>query len=445
MKRISFWFQFISKLVKRYWHLIILSFLVSGVVFFLIINLPPLIDRYVPQSRRIGLVGKYRLTNLPPDISNLFSYGLTEIMPNSRVTSSPIISNWTIDTNGKEYTFYLKESADWQNGEPLKPDEIHYPLEGAKFNYQPGRVVISLESPYAPLPTLLTNPLIKKKKIGLGEYKIKKLSIEGGAISSMLLVKNEPGQEKLYINFYPTQEDLVTAFQLGKIDEAWGISELASIENWKNIEIKTEETASTNYAGLFFNTVQPPLDNKRVRQALAYCLEKPPEKDRAIGPIAPSSWAYNQDVKTYDYDPDHGRGLFEEGWDPSKEISLTLTTLPELLQWAEKTKEDWQKNLNIDVKIKVSRFVPEPGNFDIFLGFGVIPADPDQYSFWHSTQPGNLTQIENPKIDQLLEKGRKTIDLQERKEIYYDFQRTLSEEVPVIFLYYPKKYTVNRK
>jgi len=126
-------------------------------------------------------------------------------------------------------------------------------------------------------------------------------------------------------------------------------------------------------------------------------------------------------------------------------MNITLSTLPELLDWAEKIKDDWQNNLNINVAIKVSRFVPEPNNFDAFLGYGLIPPDPDQYTFWHSTQSENLTGINNAKIDQLLEKGRKTIDGEERKEIYYDFQQTLSEEVPAIFLFYPKKYKIIRK
>ncbi len=445
MKQISFWFQYITKIIRRYWYTIIISFIVSGAVFFLIINISPIISQYFPQTRRIGMVGRYRLNNLPPDISHLFSHGLTEILPNSRATSSPIVNNWTIGGEGKEYTFFLKDDVYWQNGDPFKPNQVDYSIKGAQFEYQPGKVTITLESPYAPLPTLLTEPLIKQNKIGLGEYKITNIEVQSGVISKILLTKNNPRKERIWVNFYPTEEDLITAFQLGKIDEAWGISSLDQIEEWKNIEIKATKDVSTSYVGLFLNTEKSPLNNKRFRQALAYCIEKPPEKDRAISPIAPNSWAYNPNIKTYQYDPNHGRSLLEEDWENNEEINLTLTTLPELLNWAEKAKEDWQKNLNVKIQIKVSRFAPNPGSFDIFLGYGIIPTDPDQYSFWHSTRTENLTKINNLKIDQLLEKGRKTVDFQERKEAYYDFQQALSEEVPVIFLYYPKNYTIQRK
>jgi len=445
MKRIKFGFQYITTLIRRYWYSIIISFIISGAVFLIIINFPKIKENYWPETQRIGLVGKYKLNNLPPDISNLFSYGLTEILPNSQATSSPIVSNWTIKTEGREYIFNIKDNIHWQDGEPLKSSQINYSIEGANFFHEPGQVIIKLDSSYAPLPTLLTQPLIKNSKIGLGKYKLKNIQVEGGAISSLKLVNQEKKRNKIYINFYPNQQDLITAFKLGKIDQARGVTQLEEIEEWKNIEIKTKGEINKNYVGLFLNTRKEPLNNKRVRQALAYCLHKPPKKDRAISPISPSSWAYNQDVKRYEYDPQHGRELFEEGWDPENKINLTITTLPELLEWAEKAKEDWGNNLNINLKIQVSRFAPENNDFDVFLGYGTIPSDPDQYYFWHSTQPENLTGIENPKIDQLLETGRKTIDSQERKEIYYDFQRTLSEESPVIFLYYPKKFTINRK
>ncbi len=445
MKQIKFWFQFITKLFKRYWYIILISLVSSGAFFFLFAYFSSFISKQISNTNRIGLVGRYRVNNLPEKVSKLFSYGLTETLPNGRATSSPIVSNWTISGDGKEYNFFLKEGVKWQDGETLKSNQINYLIEGTKFISNPGEVVIKLDSAYAPLPTLLTQPLIKKRKIGLGEYKIKQIKTQGGVISTMTLVSSQPETKKLHFSFYSSQEDLITAFQLGKIDEAWGVTELDPIKSWENLEIKTEQYEINNYSALFLNTRKPPLDNKRVRQALAYCLQKPSKKDRAIGPIAPTSWAYNPSIKRYDYDPKHGQELFEEGWDPTEKISLTITTLPELLDTAEKVRNDWQSNLNISITIKVSRFVPDTENFDIFLGYGIIPTDPDQYTFWHSTQAENLTGINNPKIDQLLEKGRKTLDIEERKEIYSDFQQTLSEEVPAIFLSYPKHYTIVRK
>jgi len=75
-----------------------------------------------------------------------------------------------------------------------------------------------------------------------------------------------------------------------------------------------------------------------------------------------------------------------------------------------------------------------------------VPSDPDQYQFWQSTQEDtNITHYTNLKIDKLLEDGRKTLDKDTRKKIYADFQRYLVDDSPVIFLYFPKAYTVERK
>ncbi|MDD3998930.1 MAG: hypothetical protein PHR98_02415, partial [Candidatus Shapirobacteria bacterium] len=65
--------------------------------------------------------------------------------------------------------------------------------------------------------------------------------------------------------------------------------------------------------------------------------------------------------------------------------------------------------------------------------------------FWHSTQTKtNITKINHPPIDKLLEEGRQTFDQQERKKIYQEFQKILLEESPAIFLKYPILYTVSR-
>jgi len=206
MKRIKFFFQYISKLINRYWHFILISCVITGLIFFFSVHFSGLIKQQIPKKKHVGVVGKYRLNNLPPDIYKLFSYGLTEIMPNSRATRSPIVSNWTINAEGQEYTFYLKDKVNWQNGEPLKSSQIKYDIEGTTFNAEPNKVIIKLESPFAPLPTLLNQPLIKKKKVGLGKYKIKTLQIQAGAISSMVLTQDKPQKERVIINFYPGQE-----------------------------------------------------------------------------------------------------------------------------------------------------------------------------------------------------------------------------------------------
>ncbi len=444
MKKVRIWFKIIIKSFKRYWLVISISIL-SGVVFFYIAsNFVKLSQKMFPRTPRIGLVGNYKLTNLPPEVSHYVSYGLTEILPNGRATSSPLVENWGIEEDGLEYVFTFKPSLKWQDGTPLRPDQINYEISGAETIPIKNGVKFKLESPFSPLPTLLNQPLYKKNNIGLGDYRIKQIKTTAGMINSLTIQNTDNSREKLKFYFYPQEDDLLTAFKLGEINTAWKVNNLEEVKNWPNIEIKSRESTPEKYSALFLNTRKNPLTQKKFRQALAYTIKRVPEKDRAVGPIAPNSWAYEKNVKSYPFNPDHAKSLMEDVGNFENE-EFILYTLPELLEEAERIKNSWEKNLNLKVQIKVTTFMPNEHEFDIFLSYGIIPNDPDQYYFWHSTQQGNITGIDNDRIDDLLEKGRKTTDYTERTEIYQEFQRAISEEVPAIFLYYPTNYTIIRK
>jgi ABC-type transport system substrate-binding protein len=49
------------------------------------------------------------------------------------------------------------------------------------------------------------------------------------------------------------------------------------------------------------------------------------------------------------------------------------------------------------------------------------------------------------KVDRLLEVGRSTYKISDRKEAYIDMQKTMSDDPPALFLFYPYSYTVKRK
>ncbi len=107
--------------------------------------------------------------------------------------------------------------------------------------------------------------------------------------------------------------------------------------------------------------------------------------------------------------------------------------------------DDLFGDTNIDVNTNVLSF-DDPGSFDLLLAYWKVPSDPDQYYYWHSTQTqGNITGYKSEKIDKLLEDGRDTISVEDRKKIYATFQKVIVDEVPAYFLYYPYIYTVKRK
>ncbi len=103
--------------------------------------------------------------------------------------------------------------------------------------------------------------------------------------------------------------------------------------------------------------------------------------------------------------------------------------------------------VGIDAKIHVvewaafiNTFIRKKDFEAIILGWG-LGLDPDQYEIWHSSKTGpdelNHISYKNPKVDELLEAGRRTFDQEKRKAIYGELQDILAEDQPVIFLYVP--------
>ena len=199
------------------------------------------------------------------------------------------------------------------------------------------------------------------------------------------------------------------------------------------------------YVAVFFNTQDKTLAEKNRRQALSYGINKNAfGGESAISPISIDSWAYNPQVKPYDYDPVKAKSMINDYKTSAKlsNISINLKTSPILLPQAEMIANDWTKE---GVTVNVQTASQIPSDYQAFLAIFDIPDDPDQYSIWHSTQLAtNITHYQDPRIDKLLEDGRSEISFEARKKIYMDFQRFLVEDSPAAFLYYPTTYSISR-
>lgn len=129
-------------------------------------------------------------------------------------------------------------------------------------------------------------------------------------------------------------------------------------------------------------------------------------------------------------------------------LSFCLTTInqPFLIEIANLLKEQW-KDLGADIEIKtfdlpvLERDIIKPRDYEALLFGQALGLILDPYPFWHSSQkkdPGlNLALYENKTIDKLLEEARKTQDFQERTKKYEEFQNTLINDAPTVFLFNP--------
>ena len=436
-KKIRFSFLLASAFFKKHQKLIFLGFLLGLLSYWAI---PKIYKKFFfYQVERIGYVGKFTYENLPLEIQEKISMGLTTISPDGRVLPR-LAQSWEINKEGKEYIFTLKDNLFWQDGKPLKAQDINYKFSDVTTKVlDEKRIKFELKEPFSPFLSVVSQPIFKKGMVGVGEYKVKKIKRSGTTIHQIYLASLKE-RKKLIFKFYPTEEALKTALKLGEIDTAMEITQPGELSSWPGVKI-TPEVKYNRFIALFFNTQNPKFSEKPFRQALAYAIQKK-WSYRALTPINPYSWAYNPNVKPYNFDLENAKKLLEKtktNGEKTKEIELS--TISSLIQTAEQIKKDWE-NLGIECKIKIINNLDEP--FEVILASQEIPPDPDQYIFWHSTQDLNITRYKNPKIDKLLEEGRKTFDETKRKEIYLDFQKSLVEEAPAIFLYHPVVYTVRK-
>lgn len=443
IKFIRFQIELLLGYIKKNTVFVIVGLLLGFVTFYYQDYLLNIIKKHISPTQYIGVEGMYTSQELPPIVSSQVSLGLTIYTDNLRPQISDIVDQLDIQNDNRDFIFTLKDNLYWHNSKKLtsKDVEIDFPgLQTEILNNQ--QIKISLQEPFSPILSILSQPLYLKNFIGLGPYKIVKTTYQQGYVKTIKIKHTQNGNSILY-RFFPNENDLLSAFKLGQIDQI-KLSQLpADLAKLSNIDIKQQIETDQKYVALFLNTSK--LSDKFLRQALAYATPKTKDKnERCLGPISPLSWAYNPDVKPYLYNAQRAKELLSQNnQDIPEKIKLSVHDR-RLLPLAEQIKNAWQNDLDLSVSITIENQI-NPDSFEAVLAYGGIPHDPDQYPFWHSQQSNtNLTRLNDPRIDQLLENGRLTFDLQERKKIYLDFQKYLLEDSPAIFLIYPTVYTISR-
>jgi peptide/nickel transport system substrate-binding protein len=445
MRKLQVWAWFISGFFQKHKKILLLGLILGIVLSIFAIWIFPHIPRPNPV-KKIGLIGQYQRSQLPISITSRISQGLTAILDDGSPVEM-ICEKWEISEDGKVYAFYLRDNIFWQDGEAIKSSDFDYQFEDVEVETIDDKTILfKLKQPYAPFPLLLAKPIMKKGDIGTGEYILKQIREKSNIVQEISL---EGKYNNLKIKFYPNINAAKTAFELGEIDELQDLylNPYLDEDIWQS-KIEVESAQKTNqHIALFLNNNDPLFkDNKSFRQALAYATQKPIDSTRAMGPISMISWAYNQDLKPYDYNAKRALDLSEKAFGnlaKVKEVSLKISTTTAFLELAESIKNNWQEVLGISVEIEVINAIAP--NYQILLTSQEIPSDPDQYSLWHSTQAQNIINLKSPRIDKLLEDGRRESDPQKRRDYYYDFQKYFVEESPVIFLHYPETYTIERK
>lgn len=465
---------------RLYWYLtaytrkhgwVFLASLIGAIVFFSLI-IPFLVGAITFKSQEyVGLLGSYTLTTLPESIKKQLSVGLTEITENQGVR--PLLAQrWVVEDNGRQYRFVMKKDVEWQDGKRLVPSDVQYQFVDVQTVSTPNDVVFELPDAFSPFPSVVSEPIFRQVSqryfwfftrpmlVGIGPNRLTDYEMQGGRLKELTL---ETPEKRIVYRFYLTETDMMHAFKRGEVDILPDLSSPGDLIDWQNVEI-VPHLQTDRYLAVFFNTADP-LFGENVRQALSYAVQYPDNDIRAFGPINPASWAYLVGATGYNFDLERAvdRLLAQL---PPQPLELTLTTTRTFEAEAEELKAQWEELgvraeaacqtsssvtdktqcvfLKIKVNIRVSNF-PDTSNFQLLLIGQESPSDPDQYFLWHSEQPTNFTRYKNTRIDSLLERGRQTLEQEERTAIYQEFQQFLLEDPPAIFLKHLYSFELRRK
>jgi peptide/nickel transport system substrate-binding protein len=205
------------------------------------------------------------------------------------------------------------------------------------------------------------------------------------------------------------------------------------------------------YVGI--NTARKPLDDVRVRRAVAWAVDRA-AINRVVklgaaavldgGLIPPGHWAY-ADLHLYPRrDPERARALLAAAGVRPGELRLDLkvgSAFPYQVAAGQMVKQQL-RDVGIDVRLLAEEsgvFFEALGRheFDLTVCGWVGFVDPDEwtYELFHSAGKWNQQGYRNPKVDALLEEGRRTAGREDRRRVYAQVQRVVADEAPMVFLY----------
>ncbi len=427
-----------------------------------------------------GLIQKDAKSNLVPDLAE----------------------RWE-NPDAKTYIFYLKHGVKFHDGSEFTAEDVKFTFESIldpEMNspkaapYQqlesievldPYTIKFTLNEVFSPFLIEMVQPILSKKAteaqkdkkfteqlIGTGPFKLVEWkhdeNIEFEANPDYF--EGAPKIEHVVFKIIPDDTVRFLELKRGDIDfvqNALQPDMVPVAKETKGLKVMTQESVVIYYLG--FNLEDPILSDARVRQAMAYAIDRQliidylleGQASLATGLLSPSNWAYEPNVKTYPYDLEQAKALLDEagypdpdGDGPEPRFTIVYKTSTNSLRIRiGEVLQDQFKQVGIEVSeiqaFEWAKFYQDvvDGNFQIYALSWVGITEPDIFhSIFHSsmTPPDgrNRGRYVNARIDELTEQGRLEITVDGRKAIYSEVQKILADELPYIFLWYPHNIVV---
>jgi peptide/nickel transport system substrate-binding protein len=414
--------------------------------------------------------------------------------------------SWTVSRDGLRIAFALQPTVKWHDGQPFTSADVKFTMEEvlAKFHPRtrlafanvegvdapdPLTVVVRFKKVYAPflhqmtcqeaaiLPKhlyqgtdILKNPHNSDNPVGTGPFKWGRW-VRGDFIE---MPRNDqyfrpglPYLDKVIAKITPDAPARVLALEAGEVDYIQSYfllkQEVARLRQNANVQVKQDTDLPGTFI-MFFNTQKKPLDDKRVRQALAMGTNRQQMLEQAVfgvGSVAKSAihvglrWAYNPAVdytKLYPYDPAKANALLDQaglkrGPDGTRfKVRLVYNVAQAGLNaMAELARNDW-KALGVEVTAEPVEFQVTldraftKRDYEVTLQPYTTAGDPAigisrAYVTMNEGRPfTNPTGYSNPKVDELFAQAATAPQRDDRRKAYFEVQRILAEDLPALVL-----------
>jgi len=433
--------------------------------------------------------------------SQLFA---TPLMFDSDWNPQPYLAkSWKISDDGLSVTLKLREDAVFHDGKPITSEDVAFSIMTIKANHpfktmmgavekvdtpDPHTAVLRLSQPHPAVLLALSQPLcsiIPKHVFGDGQdLKTHPMNLKPVGSGPFKFVEYKPGEhvvmeahedfflgapkiKKFVLKIIKDGVNRLTSMEQNEVQLDVYVAAPTDIKRYEKIKhlvVEPMGPAVGNIIWLAFNTRKPPLDNVKVRQAIAYAFDRNFIIKRlhhsfsrpATGPIVPASPYYSADVEAYNLDLEKAAKLLDEaGYAPKADgvrFSVECTwipTAPELMRIPSEYIAAQLKKIGVAVKLRASPDFPSwarrvaSWDFDMTIdsvwnwGDPVIGVHRTYLSsnirkgvIWSNTQG-----YTNPKVDQLLAKASKELDLAKRKALYAEFQKIVVADAPQAYIH----------
>jgi len=399
------------------------------------------------------------------------------------------------------YVFHLRRGVKFHDGRPLTSRDVKWTFDSllqgnirstksAAYRYVDSvdapddfTVIFRLKEPFATLLWNLSDGAIGIVPYGSGA-EITEHPIGSGPFRFVsaeqdkeVVIERNPGYwgEKARlerVRFAVVPDTTTRALELRKGSADIAINSFTgdlvlTLQRERNLEVMHGPGTVVSY--LAFNLRDPILKDVRVRQAIAYAIDRRPFIHYLLRDFArpadsllpPESWAYDGNVPHYDYDPERARQILEQaGYRSSEGVRFHLTmktsNTEETTRLLASVLQQQLHEVGIALDIRTFEFATffsdvTRGEYQLHsLRWVGGNEDPDIFEYvFHSqkfTPKGaNRTFYANPQADALIDQARRELDQDKRKQIYADLQKLLAQDLPYIDLWYPDNVLVHSK